>query len=159
MEQNDLFLPEMSKRINSSLCSFEKDDHIYYIHKGNPIYCHRSDDRNGYRFIVGNLICNKLCTITEFHEAVGEARKNIERYAKTFREQGAAYFFSRKETRGQCYKMTEALLCAVQSRLDEGWSGYRISRAYDISEAAIRYHIKNGNLKKKRNRNHIQSAT
>ena len=128
---------------------YEKDDHIYYLHKGNPVYCHRKEDRNSYRFIVGNLICNKLCTITEFHESTGEARKNIERYAKSFRERGAEHFFTRKETRGQCYKMTEELKSEVQSRLDDGWSGYRISQEYDISEAAIRYHIKNGGLKKK----------
>jgi len=45
--------------------------------------------------------------------------------------------------------MTEELKSEIQKRLDEGWSGYRISKEYDISEAAIRYHKKNGNLKKK----------
>jgi DNA-binding NarL/FixJ family response regulator len=45
--------------------------------------------------------------------------------------------------------MTEELKAEVQKRLDEGWSGYRIAREYGVSEASIRYHIKNCNLKKK----------
>jgi DNA-binding NarL/FixJ family response regulator len=83
------------------------------------------------------------------HESLGEARKNIERYAQTFREKGASHFFSRKETRGQCYKITPELQKDIQRLLNEGWSNYRIAKEYDISESAIRYHINNGNLKKK----------
>jgi hypothetical protein len=140
------FFPEQTKYINSSLGLFEKDGYVYYLHNGSPIYCHSNDDRNCYRFIVGNLICNELCTISEFHESIGEARKNIERYAKTFREKGAKHFFSRKETRGQCHKLTASLMADIQSKLDAGVSQYRISKDFSISEASIRYHLKNGNL-------------
>jgi hypothetical protein len=140
------FFPEHTRYINSTLGLFEKDGFVYYLHNGSPIYCHGKDDRNGYRFIVGNLIHNKLCTIGEFHVCTGEARRNIERYAKSFREQGAEHFFSRKETRGQCHKVTEVLMAEIQSKLDAGMSQYRISKDCGISEAAIRYHLKNGNL-------------
>jgi len=60
------------------------------------IYCHKKEDRNSYRFIVGNLTNNKLCTNSEFHEAIGEGRKNIDRYAMTYREKGAEHFFPAK---------------------------------------------------------------
>jgi hypothetical protein len=146
--QLPFFLGE-TKLINHSLGYFEKEAFVYYLHNGNPIYCHSMSDKNSYRFILGNLVTNRLCTITELHESLGEPRKNIERYAKTFREKGAGHFFGRKETRGQCYKMTNELMVDIQSLLDAGWSYYRISHHRDISEAAIRYHIKNGNLKKK----------
>ena len=140
------FFPEHTTLINATLGLFEKDGFVYYLHNGSPIYCHGKEDINGYRFIVGNLIKNKLCTISEFHKSLGEARKNIERYAKAFREKGAEHFFSRKETRGRCYKMTESLKMEIQSKLDEGKSQYSISKECDISEASIRYHVKNGNL-------------
>jgi transposase len=105
-------------------------------------------DKNGYRFILGNLVVQGLCSITELSEALGEHRKNVERYAKTFRDKGASYFFSRKETRGQCYKVTEEKLGFIQEKLDLGYSQNRISKMYDISPSAIRYHIKKGNIKK-----------
>lgn len=142
------FFPESTRLINLTLGFREQDNFIYYLHNGNPIYCHAKDDKNSYRFILGNLVENRLCTIAELTKALGEHRKNIERYAKTFREKGAEYFFHRKETRGQCHKMTPELMSNIQSRLDEGWSKYRIANEYDISEAAIRYHIKKGTLKK-----------
>ena len=57
---------EQTKYINSTLGLFEKEGNVYYLHNGSPIYCHEKDDRSGYRFIVGNLICNKLCTVSDF---------------------------------------------------------------------------------------------
>jgi biotin operon repressor len=140
------FFPENVKLINSTLGFRKQDGFVYYLHNGNPIYCHGEHDRNGYRFILGNLVTNSLCTITELSEALGEHRKNIERYAKAFREKGASHFFSRKETRGQCYKVTDEVLSQIQIRLDEGYSQYRIAKELSISSSAISYHIKNGRL-------------
>jgi biotin operon repressor len=141
--------PAETKLINSFIGFFERDDSVYYLHSGKPIYCHKSDDRNGYRFALANLVVNKLCTIKELSEAFGEGRKNIERYAKALREHGADHFFNRKDRRGHCHIMTDALLSAIQSELDKETSVYRIALDYGISEAAVSYHIKKGNLKKK----------
>jgi transposase len=87
---------------------------------------------------VLNLITHQLCSIKELSESLGEHRKTIERYAKTFREKGASHFFARKETRGRCYKITETLLSEIQKRIDEGESIYRIAKENNISEAVIR---------------------
>ena len=142
------FFPNNTKLINDSVGFREQDGTVYYLHNGNPIYCHSTSDRNGYRFALANLVVNKLCMISELCTALGEGRKNIERYAKAYRENGAGYFFARKERRGQCYKMTEEKITSIQGELDEGLSIYRIALNQDISEAAISYHIKKGNLKK-----------
>lgn len=143
------FFPSSTKLINATLGYREEDGFIYYLHNGNPVFCHRKDDQNSYRFIMGNLVVNNLCSISELCEALGVNRKNIERYVKSFREKGAAHFFARKETRGCCYKVTDELLPDLQECLDNGWSYYRIANEYDISEAAVRYHVNKGNLKKK----------
>jgi biotin operon repressor len=140
------FFPENTKLINQTLGFRKQDGFVYYLHNGNPIYCHSEDDRNGYRFILGNLVENHLCTISELSASLGEHRKNIERYAKAFREEGASHFFSRKETRGQCYKITDDVLSKIQSQLDAGYSQYRIAKDLSISSSAISYHIKKGRL-------------
>ncbi len=142
------FFPSNTKLINATLGFREQDGSVYYLHNGNPIYCHSNDDRDGYRFILANLVVNHLCTISELCSALGERRKNIERYAKAYREQGAGYFFSRKETRGQCHKMTLNKLAAIQIELDQGLSIYRIALNQAVSESAISYHINKGTLKK-----------
>lgn len=143
------FFPSDTKLINSSVGFREQDGTVYYLHNGNPIYCHGKYDRNCYRFVLASLVVNGLCKICELCVALGEGRKNIERYAKAYREQGAGYFFERKERRGQCYKMTPEKLTSIQSDLDHGVSIYRTSLNHEISEAAVSYHLKNGNLKKK----------
>jgi DNA-binding transcriptional ArsR family regulator len=142
------FFPTHTQLINDSVGVREQDDTVYYLHNGNPIYCHSKEDRNGYRFALANLVVNRLCQISELCTALGEGRKNIERYAKSYREHGAGYFFTRKERRGQCYKMTLSKLSAIQGELDEGLSIYRIAVNHDVSESAISYHIKKGTLKK-----------
>jgi transposase len=143
------FFPTGTKLINGSLGFREQDSTVYYLHNGNPIYCHSKDDSNGYRFALANLVVNKLCTIKELSESLGEKRRNIERYAQSYRAEGAAYFFERKDRRGECYRMTPEKITAIQQELDNGKTQRQTSKKYDISEAAIRYHIANGNLKKK----------
>lgn len=142
------FFPTETKLINDSVGFREQNGTVYYLHNGNPVYCHAKDDRNGYRFSLASLAVNRLCMISELCTALGEGRKNIERYARSYRENGASYFFKRKETRGQCYKMTQVKLSSIQSELDQGLSMYRIAQRHDISESAIAYHIKKGTLKK-----------
>jgi biotin operon repressor len=144
------FFPAETKLINASLGIREQDDFVYYLHNGNPIYCHGKADRNSYRFLPGNLTVNHLCSITELSEALGEGRKNIERYAKSFREKGADYFLARKETRGACHKVTPALPAEIQTELDSGLSNCRIAKEHNISESAIKCHIINGKLIKKK---------
>jgi hypothetical protein len=107
--QTQLPLFSGETRLINTMLSYIEHKFRYYLHNGNPIYCHSLTDRNSYRFILGNLVSNHLCSITELSEALGERRKNIERYAKTFRDKGTSHFFSRKETRGQCYKLTYSL--------------------------------------------------
>jgi len=143
------FFPTNTKLINSTLGFREQDGTVYYLHNGSPIYCHSKDNLNGYRFILANLIVNNLCTISELSTSLGIGRKNVERYAKAYREHGASHFFERKEQRGQCHKMTPDKLVSIQIDLDQRLSIYRIALNHEVSEAAIAYHIKNGNLKKR----------
>jgi len=143
------FFPSETKLINSTLGFREQDGIVYYLHNGSPFFCHPNDNFNSYRFALANLVENRLCKISELSSALGTGRKNIERYAKSYRDHGMEYFFDRKEPRGQCYKMTTDKLAAIQRELDQGLSIYRIALNHQISEPAISYHIKNGNLKKK----------
>ena len=141
------FYPEKTKMINSYVGFCLIGDTVHYFKYGESFYFHDKASRNGYRFAIA-LLKNHACTTKDLVLAFGESRRNIERYVKSYREYGADYFFWRKETRGQCYKMTSELLSAIQSDIDSGLSIYRIALNRGISESAISYHIKKGNLKK-----------
>lgn len=53
------FFPDSTRLINPTLGIFQNEGFVYYLHNGNPIYCHSKDDLKGYRFISGNLVVNR----------------------------------------------------------------------------------------------------
>jgi predicted transcriptional regulator len=146
--------PATTKLINSSVGFFMKEDFIYYLHNGSPIFCHHIDNTNNYRYILGNLVVSKLCHPSEISNALGISQRNVERYAKKLREKGIESFFNQTDQRGECYKMTAPLFLQAQQLLDAGNSQLNTAKTLGISESCIRYHLKAGNLKKKINTNH-----
>jgi biotin operon repressor len=142
--------PETTKMINGSFGLFSKEDFVYYLHNGSPIYCHSKEDRDSYRFILATIISNDLCSISELSHGLGINRKNIDRYVKALREKGMKYFFDREDNRGQCHKFTPAKQIEAQQFLDQGYSMQKTAKTIGLSEGAIRHHIKSGNLIKKK---------
>jgi len=149
MQQILPIFPDATRMVNYQVGFKQIDDFVHYFVNGMPVYCHEKDDKNGYRFVLATLINNKFCSIKELSEALGVPRKNIERYAKALRGKGMAYFFNRKETRGQCHKFTSEKVKDAQALLDAGYSQQGTAKRIGVSESAIRYHIKSGLLKKK----------
>jgi len=149
MQQIIPIFPVGIKMVNYQVGFKQMDDFVHYFVNGMPVYCHQVDDKNGYRYVLATLVNNKFCSIKELSGALGVNKKNVERYAKDLREKGMSHFFSRKETRGQCYKFTPDKMNEAQRLLDLGYSQYGTAKAIGVSESAIRYHIKAGSLKKK----------
>lgn len=141
--------PSETRLINSSVGVFEKDNFVYYLHNGSPIFCHNKDDLNNYRFIVGNLVNTGLCRPVEIARLLGVSNRNIQRYAKTLREKGSDWFFNRPDNRGRCHKLTDELLDQAQKLIDEFYSVNDVGKILGITEGALRYHIRKGTLKKK----------
>ena len=141
--------PVTTKLINNTLGIFMKDDIVYYLHNGSPIYCHSKADTNSYRYITANLVNTGLCKPSEIAKTLGVNNRNIQRYSKTLKEKGTDWFFNRKDERGQCYKMTEELLEDAQELLDKYYSIADIARLIGVSEGSVRYHIRGGKIKKK----------
>jgi len=140
--------PETTKLINSSVGFFKKDEFIYYLHNGSPIFCHHVDSLNNYRYILANLVVSKLCHPSEISKALGIHQRNVDRYAQKLREHGMESFFNQVDHRGESYKMTEPVLLQAQQLLDAGNSQLKTANALGLSEGCIRYHLRSGGLKK-----------
>jgi len=139
--------PATTKLINSSVGFFMKEEFIYYLHNGSPIFCHHIDNTNNYRYILGNLVVSKLCHPSEISKALGISQRNVERYAQKLREQGIESFFNQTDHGGECYKMTDPILIQAQQLLDAGNSPLKTAKTLGVSESCILYHLKTGNLK------------
>jgi predicted transcriptional regulator len=140
--------PETTLLINSSVGFFKKDEIIYYLHNGSPIFCHHEGSLNNYRYILANLVVSKLCHPSEISKALGIHQRNVERYAQKLRKHGMESFFNQIDHRGESYKMTELVLLQAQQLLNEGTSQLKTANELGLSEDFIRYHLKNGSLKK-----------
>ncbi|GAJ23472.1 unnamed protein product, partial [marine sediment metagenome] len=51
------------------------DDFVHYFVNGLPVYCHETEDKNGYRYVMATLVNHKFCSIKELSEALGVPRK------------------------------------------------------------------------------------
>ena len=140
--------PETTKLINSIVGFFKKDEFIFYLHNGSPIFCHHKDSLNNYRYILANLVVSKLCHPCEISKALGINQRNVERYAQKLREHGMESFFNQQDHRGECYKMTEPMLIQAQQLLDSENSQLKTANILGVSESCIRYHLRSGSLKK-----------
>ena len=137
--------PENTKLINGSVGVFKKDEFIFYLHNGSPIFCHHVDNTNNYRYILGNLVESKLCRAWEISRALGISQRNVERYAQKLRLQGIESFFNQTDHRGECFKMTNPLVDQAQKLLDNGETQLGTANTVGVSESCIRYHLKKGN--------------
>lgn len=141
--------PETTKMINGSVGLYKKEEFIYYLHNGSPIFCHQKDSMNHYRYIIANLVVSKLCQASEVSQCLGISKRNVERYAKKLREHGMESFFNQIDHRGECHKMTGEVLAKAQQLLDSDCSQLKTAKTLGLSESCIRYHLRAGTLKKK----------
>lgn len=143
------FFPTSVKPINPTLGFFKDDGVVFYLHNGSPIFCHSEGDLNSYRYITANMVDSGLCGIKELSDALGVKRRNIERYTANLRSKGADWFFNRPDKRGQCHKLTDELKQEAERLIGDFFSVSDVARMLGVSEGALRYHIKKGNIKKK----------
>jgi len=150
MQTSLAIFPESTKLINSYIGVFTKDNFVYYLHSGSPIYCHHINAHDSFRYIIGNLVLTGLCEPGEISKALSVHHRNVNRYTKILRDKGIEGFFNKKDDRrGHCHQMTEEKIKQAQELLDEGMSNVKIGKALEISECTIRYHLGKGTLKKK----------
>jgi hypothetical protein len=130
--------PTSTKLVNANVGFFEKDDFVYYLHNGSPIYCHQKDDLNSYRYITANLVLTNLCSPSELATALGVNPRNIQRYAKSLREKGADWFFQRVEKRGDAHKLTPEKMTQTQQLNDDRTPEPSAARQVRVTEPPLR---------------------
>jgi len=150
MQMQIPLFPEHTKMINGSLGFFMKDKIVFYLHNGSPIYCHNKEDMDNFRFVMANLVEMDLCTAGELSTALGIPHRNVNRYTKKLKTKGTGSFFQKEDRRGKCYQLTEEKKLIAQELLNKGTSNVKTAKELGISESAIRYHLKQGNLHKKK---------
>ena len=134
--------------INNYLGVFAKDDTVYYLHSGMPIYTHDKEDLKSFRFITSQLIDAGRCKASQVARTFGIRENIIYQYLKIYRQYGAEGIFAEEKRGGKSHKITGSRLERIQNKLNAGKSNYAIAKEEKISEGSIRYALKVGHLKK-----------
>ena len=81
-------------------------------------------------------------------DCFGVSEDSVHRYYNKFREQGETGFFGDDARHGKAHKIVGQRRLRIQQKLDKGQSVYSIAKEEGVRESAIRYQVKQGNLKK-----------
>lgn len=142
------YYPQDTKMISDRVGVYENDGIVQYIVNGLPVYSHSSSDLNAFRFITSNFIYQGLCRKVDVQRCFGVSEDTVGRAVKKFKEQGESGFFGDDARKGRAHKIVGDRRLRIQSKLDKGQSVNSIAKEEDVRESAIRYQIKQGNLKK-----------
>ncbi len=141
--------PDDTTMITPVLGVRKKDDTVYYLLSGMPIYSHLESDLNKFRYITSNLILQGLCKNCDIARTFHVSDQSVKRYKKKLSEKGEEAFFREDLRKGRSHKLLPDVVKRIQEKLDKGQSNYSIAKEENISEGAIRYAIGKGYLKKK----------
>lgn len=139
--------------ISERLGFYVKDGIVQYIVNGLPAYAHRKGDHQSFRFITSNFIDVGLCTQAQVQRAFHVSITNVGRAYKLFKNKGSEGFFGVDRRHGNAHKILGERKERIQKKLDQGKSISGIAREEGIAESGIRYHLKQGSLKKSPHRN------
>lgn len=141
--------PVETKLITMSLGVYEYDGIVSYLHYGVPIYSHKADDLQSFRYITSKFILQGLCRKKEVCECFGVSYDGVNRNVKKLENEGDSVFFKEDRRHGYAHKLVPKVLKRIQKGIDEGKSNIKLALEEKVSEGAIRYAIKKGRIKKK----------
>ncbi|NJK94893.1 MAG: hypothetical protein HC905_08240 [Bacteroidales bacterium] len=143
--------PRETRLINDHVGVYQKDGIVQYIINGMPVYSHSEEDINAFRFITSNFIEQGLCRKVDIERFFNVSEDSVYRYHKKFREQAEQGFFGDDARQGKAHKITGERRQRIQDKLDKSQSVNSIAKEEGVRESAMRYAIKQGYLKKKKN--------
>lgn len=105
--------PSGANEINSHIGFQEKDGLIYYFHGQFPVFSHRKDDLNSFRFVTAQFhICGHVKQV-EIVNAFGVTPISVKRSVKLLREHGIEGLAFSQSSRKNC---VTPIFCSMDSR-------------------------------------------
>lgn len=134
--------------LTPTLGVFRKENFVYYMHNGIPIFSHSSNDLNRFRYISSHLLIQGLCRNVDIERVFHVSTDSVRRWKKKLSECGESAFFSPVVRHSTSHKLLPDVLERIQKKLQTGASVNGIAKNENISEGSIRYAIRQGRLKK-----------
>jgi transposase len=141
--------PHGIKLITPTLGVFTTDEIVNYSHGGVPIHSHAFEDLKSFRYITSKFILQGMCRQIDIVRCFGVSYDSVNRQVNHLRQKGDRGFFKDDHRQGHCYKLLPPVVERMQGHLDNGRNNSEIAKLEGVTEGAVRYAIKKGELKKK----------
>ena len=151
-QQHLPIFPKDAHYLTPNLAVQEEKGTVWYFFSGAPIFSHEKEELGKFQFITSNLLALGRCRNKDIVEAFGVSSDSVRRWKKKFMEEGEKPFFETDNRKGHSHKLTDDKLHRIQKKLDQGRSNNSIAKEEGFKEGTIRYAIKQGRLKKSRNK-------
>jgi len=149
MAQTQLpFFPDDVTYINSEIGVKQIDNNIIYFTGAMPIYFHRKDDYQSFRFITSQIICLDNAKQVEIVNAFKVSKESVKRWVKKYREQGGNGFFGTRKGVRKGHVLNKDALAGVQGLLNQGKMVKEIGESLEIKPDTLRKAIRDGRLTK-----------
>jgi len=139
--------PHDSKMISATVAVKKEDDMVHYVANGLPFYCHGIKEMNAFRQVLCMMIEQGLCRRSEVVRCFCVTEDFVGKALRIYRKEGHIGFYSQTRKR-KANKLYGKMLEDIQVKMDKGQSINSIAKEEGVTEGAIRYQIKQGNLKK-----------
>jgi hypothetical protein len=139
-------LPRGAHVVSPRLAIVRDEQSLVAYSAADPIYTCALDDHDGMRLAAGMLSRLKLAPDTALAKALGVSRETVRRNRNLLVEGGVAALRTRRGGPRGPYKLKGDVQLRVQQYLDLGWSVRRTAREVDLSEGAVRSHLRQGRL-------------
>lgn len=149
MQLNLPIYPSGSTLVSPCLGVHCKDKIVFWIVNSLPVYQHREDDHQSFRFAISNFIKQNLCRKVDVMRAFHVSESFVQRACKKLETEREAGFFHRTNRKNSNHAIVESDLERIQDLLDQGRSVNSIAVKLGLAESTIRSRIKQGLLKKR----------
>ncbi len=110
---------------------------VAYLHGHLPVFQHDEKDLASFRLFTSQMIVNGNVRHGEIVRAFGVPLSTVKRYAKLYREKGAAGFFAPRRRRSAVV-LTAEVKPQAQALLDEGKSAAEVGQELAILPDTVR---------------------
>jgi len=139
-------IPEGATSINE-IVSVVQDNDIWRYYLGLwPVYCHGTNDQDGFRCICAQLLVSGACRQHELVKVFAQNRKRLNRAVVQLRDRGMASFFEKRVGRKGGTILTDEMLGRVQELLNAGLCRQAIARELKIGYSTLSKAIGDGRL-------------
>lgn len=139
-------IPEGATIISDIVSVYRSGDTWTYFHGTLPVYKHKSDHHQSFRYTIANLIESGACRQCEVISAFGISKNKAVRAVRQLSNGGVESFFTPRKTRRGGTVLTQEFLKKAQKLLNEGIGRSQISGELKVKGDTLRKAINDGRL-------------